>query len=126
MFPSPAWGDPVADEWELPRSVENELLAMEMFFEQFPEARWIDWLALSELWSEESEWNDRAKNPNSSAFGIPQALTKTHKLRGTDYMTDPRAQIQWGLDYIKSRYGTPVEALTRWREREEIGGSGWY
>ena len=89
-----------------------------------------DWNALVELWNKESGWNNLAWNSSSGAFGIAQALG--HGVAGqgayvnvpmagrvidvNEYPThaanagDPTAQIQWGLDYIKSRYGSPQMA----------------
>ena len=64
---------------------------------------------LDALYVGESNWRVDADNPNSSAYGIPQALTQLHDLPA-DYMTSAEAQIRWGLDYIKGRYGTPCNA----------------
>jgi hypothetical protein len=44
------------------------------------------------LWRLESNWNPKAKNPKSSAFGIPQLLNMTE--------TNPYKQIDLGLKYI--------------------------
>jgi hypothetical protein len=30
---------------------------------------------------------------------------------GADWMTNPQTQINWGLKYIKGRYGAPCGAL---------------
>jgi hypothetical protein len=64
---------------------------------------------LDSLYVSESDWDPTADNPSSSAYGIPQALTETHDLPA-DYMTNPVTQIEWGLDYIRSSYGTPCAA----------------
>lgn len=64
---------------------------------------------LDSLYVSESDWRVDADNPTSSAYGIPQALTATHDLPA-GYMTSAEVQIRWGLDYIKSRYGTPCNA----------------
>ena len=65
---------------------------------------------LDSLYVSESDWDMHADNPISSAYGIPQALTGgTHDLPD-DYMTNPVSQIRWGLDYIRSSYGTPCSA----------------
>jgi hypothetical protein len=101
---------------------ENQLLALRMFtdVQRDREWEWGDWEALLELWERESNWRADAANPRSSAFGIPQGLTRTHGLEGTDYMVDPRAQIEWGLEYISGRYGSPSAAL------EHHDSKGWY
>ena len=56
------------------------------------------------LWNKESNWNPRADNPKSTAYGIPQLL----KLKAKD----PYIQIDLGLKYIAHRYITPCKALT--------------
>ena len=55
------------------------------------------------LWIRESNWNPRADNPKSTAYGIPQLL----KLKAKD----PYIQIDLGLKYIKHRHSTPCKAL---------------
>lgn len=74
---------------------------------------------LDSLWTRESGWRVDADNPTSSAYGIPQALTATHDLEA-DYMTNPVTQIEWGLGYIRDRYGSPCGA---WSHSES---TGWY
>lgn len=68
-----------------------------------------EWTCLDLLWTKESGWRWNADNPNSSAYGIPQALTALHALP-ENYMTDYRVQIDWGMDYVQSRYGSPCNA----------------
>ena len=63
-----------------------------------------EWNALHELWMRESRWDYTAKNPKSSAFGIPQILKMKHD-------TPMAKQIDLGIKYIKHRYGTPTRAL---------------
>lgn len=84
-----------------------------------------EWEALDKLWTRESSWNNRADNPTSHAYGIPQALphTKMPKIAWPESaggMSDATAQISWGLAYIKQRYGTPRMA---WAHSEQ---TGWY
>ncbi len=74
---------------------------------------------LNSLYVSESNWRVDADNPSSSAYGIPQALTQTHDLP-EGYMTSAEVQIRWGLDYIKSRYGSPCSAWSFKAAR------GWY
>lgn len=86
---------------------------------------------LISLWTRESGWSATARNPTSGAFGIAQALG-----HGTSCSAAPdgtneygpeygltcaeaqqanagsvRWQIEWGLGYIASRYGSPTKAL---------------
>ena len=72
---------------------------------------------LDELWHNESNWNSRADNPTSSAYGIPQALTQLHTDLPRDYENNPVSQIRWGVDYIAGRYGDPCDALDAWEAR---------
>lgn len=83
------------------------------------------WEALKTLWMHESGWRTDADNPTSSAYGIPQALTALHHLDGTSYMTDPRAQIKWGLNYIAGRYGTPGNAWDFWQKNNWYDQGSW-
>jgi hypothetical protein len=62
------------------------------------------------LWNRESNWNPRADNPKSTAYGIPQLL----KLKARD----PYIQIDLGLKYIKHRYGTVCKA---WSHHKRTG-----
>ncbi len=55
------------------------------------------------LWRMESQWNPKAKNSESSAYGIPQLLKMTER--------NPYKQIDLGLKYIAKRYGNPCKAL---------------
>ena len=70
-----------------------------------------NWQALAQLWSKESGWNERADNPSSDAYGIPQSLPGSKMASaGADWATNPATQIKWGLGYIKDRYGDPSAA----------------
>jgi hypothetical protein len=77
-----------------------------------------EWDALYALWQQESGWNPNAVNPDSGAYGIPQALPAA---QGHPYaLGDAQAQIAWGLNYIANRYGDPIAA-----ENHEKA-DGWY
>ena len=76
------------------------------------------WTALRALWNGESGWNEKAKNASSGAFGIPQALPAGKMASaGSDWRTNPATQIKWGLSYIKSVYGSPLNAYSKWLSR---------
>jgi hypothetical protein len=76
---------------------------------------------LVKIWNKESGWNEKAENPSSGAYGIPQALPASKMGKyGADYRTNPVPQIKWGLDYIKGRYGSPCGAWSYWQAH------GWY
>lgn len=70
------------------------------------------WPCLEALWQRESGWQPDADNPSSTAFGIAQMVTETS--------ADPRAQIDDGLTYIRSRYGSACGAWAFWRKNR------WY
>jgi hypothetical protein len=66
---------------------------------------------LLDLWTHESGWRVNAYNPSSAAYGIPQAWPGDKMATyGSDWMTSYVTQIRWGLDYIRSSYGTPCGA----------------
>ena len=68
--------------------------------------------ALEILWTKESGWRTTATNPSSGAYGIVQSLPATKMATvGADWRTNYRTQIEWGLNYIKERYGSPANAL---------------
>jgi hypothetical protein len=76
---------------------------------------------LNKLWNKESGWNHKAYNSGSGAYGIPQALPGSKmQSAGSDWKTNPATQIEWGLGYIKGRYGTPCKA---WAHSQDVG---WY
>ena len=76
---------------------------------------------LDRLWMRESGWRWNARNPSSGAYGIPQALAASKMASaGSDWRTNPATQIEWGLDYIADRYGTPCAA---WGHSERVN---WY
>ena len=80
-----------------------------------------DWECLVKLWNRESGWNPNAVNKRSGACGIPQSLPCSKMaVEGTDYKTNYRTQIRWGLKYIAWRYSSPSGAWShsQWR--------GWY
>ncbi len=76
------------------------------------------WGCLNQLWIGESDWNYKAENSSSGAYGIPQSLPgRKMATMGSDWQTNPVTQIRWGLDYIKKSYGTPCNALDFWNSR---------
>jgi len=75
---------------------------------------------LENLWGKESGWNPNAQNPSSSAYGIPQFLDSTWKGTGIAKTSDGYRQIDAGLVYIDSRYGSPCGA---WSHSKS---TGWY
>lgn len=80
-----------------------------------------DFNCLVKLVEKESSWNPNAVNKSSGAAGLFQALPASKMAsEGSDYMTNYKTQIRWGLKYIKNRYGTPANA---WAHSQQ---KGWY
>jgi hypothetical protein len=65
------------------------------------------------LWNRESGWRADAYNTSSGSYGIPQSLPADKmSSAGSDWATNANTQINWGLGYISSRYGSPCAAWT--------------
>ncbi|WP_200921689.1 hypothetical protein [Agromyces sp. Leaf222] len=76
---------------------------------------------LYSLWMRESSWRADAYNASSGAYGIPQSLPGSKMAAaGADWRTNAATQIEWGLSYISSRYGSPCAA---WAHSEAVN---WY
>ena len=81
------------------------------------------WSDLETLWEHESNWRWNADNPTSDAYGIPQSLPGSKMATdggGPDWETNAVTQINWGLNYIKQRYGSPKQAWAFWQSHN------WY
>jgi hypothetical protein len=76
---------------------------------------------LNPLWEHESGWSVTAENAASGAYGIPQATPGSRmSSAGPDWQTNATTQIKWGLQYIKSTYGSPCAAYSHEQ------ATGWY
>ena len=51
-----------------------------------------EFICIDRLWTKESQWNPKANNPTSTAYGIPQLLKLKEK--------DPYKQIDLGIYHI--------------------------
>ncbi|QJT01368.1 lytic transglycosylase domain-containing protein [Streptomyces asoensis] len=77
--------------------------------------------AFSNIVKHESGWNVSATNASSGAYGLVQALPASKMASaGSDWKSNAKTQIKWGLDYMNSRYGSPVAAWNFWQ------ANGWY
>ncbi|EGX56570.1 hypothetical protein SZN_27146 [Streptomyces zinciresistens K42] len=75
----------------------------------------------SRIVDRESDWNIDATNSSSGAYGLVQALPGNKMATaGSDWKTNAATQIEWGLDYMKDRYGSPCGAWGFWQS------NGWY
>jgi TP901 family phage tail tape measure protein len=72
-----------------------------------------EWTALYNLIQGESSWNPNAANPTSSARGLFQKLTSLHG----PVESTIEGQAEWGLNYIKGKYGSPSVAYAKWLSR---------
>ena len=62
-----------------------------------------------------------ARNVNSGAYGIPQALPGSKMAAyGDDWETNPVTQIKWMAGYVTGRYGGWAQAVEFWYSH------GWY
>jgi len=72
---------------------------------------------LAILWGKESAWNPAAVGNltgTHKVYGIPQGKSEyLATLNGYE-------QVQWGLDYIRHRYGEPCIALQHFKDK------GWH
>jgi hypothetical protein len=91
-------------------------------------AQWnaIDWIV-----NHESGWNPRAQNPHSTASGLFQHIDGTWRAYRpvgvtAAHMKDATVNEQaWaGLNYIRSRYGSPTAAQAYWAAHHYYGGGG--
>jgi hypothetical protein len=106
----------------------NQAIAQQVIAANPAYAGWgsgADWQDLVSLWNQESGWSNIAENPSSGAYGIAQALghgpTNQYPAGPANPPTsDARAQIEWGLSYISSTYGSPQMA---WGHET---ANGWY
>lgn len=93
-----------------------------------------DFQALVTLWTKESNWDMHADNPTSDAYGIPQGMMSAsihpEIMPGGeygDYRDNYRTQVDWGLKYIKERYGSPSAAWAFWQNPQPNPyGGNWY
>ncbi|MCQ9133960.1 MULTISPECIES: transglycosylase SLT domain-containing protein [Streptomyces] len=77
--------------------------------------------AFSNIVKHESGWDVNATNSSSGAYGLVQALPGSKMASaGSDWKSNAKTQIKWGLDYMNSRYGSPVAAWNFWQ------ANGWY
>ncbi|WP_328428093.1 transglycosylase SLT domain-containing protein [Streptomyces sp. NBC_00443] len=75
----------------------------------------------SKIVDHESDWNVKATNSSSGAYGLVQALPGNKMASaGSDWKTNAATQIEWGLDYMKDRYGSACGAWDFWQS------NGWY
>lgn len=76
----------------------------------------FDWII-----QRESNWRTNAKNPYSGAYGVAQSLPASkYASAGSDWLTNGKTQVDWGIKYMRSRYGSIAKAKAFWKEHH------WY
>lgn len=79
--------------------------------------------AFNSLEMQEAGWNPRAENPESGAAGLAQALPPSKYPAGAwpySGIKSARLQLEWMVNYIRERYGSPAGA---WAHEQS---AGWY
>ena len=76
----------------------------------------------TQLIGKESAWNEKAKNPTSSASGVGQLLSGTYKNLGMRHSDEAVPQMVASLAYIGRKYGSagPCGAWRHWQKKR------WY
>lgn len=69
------------------------------------------WYYFEDLIERESRWNNKAQNPDSSAFGLAQFLNSTWETVGCEKTDNAETQIDCAVRYVKTRYSTPEKAI---------------
>lgn len=102
-----------------PKSVSSVSQAQAIAHKMIPNA--AQYKAFANIVKHESGWNVSATNASSGAYGLVQALPGSKMASaGSDWKTNAKTQIKWGLDYMNSRYGSPQAAWNFWQ------ANGWY
>ncbi|KAL2871440.1 uncharacterized protein BJX67DRAFT_377211 [Aspergillus lucknowensis] len=74
---------------------------------------------LAAIIDRQSRWDYEAGNPTTGSYGLFQAYPPDRMASaGGDWKTNPETQLEWGLDYIRSRYRT---ACAAWKTLKETG-----
>ena len=95
---------------------ENKQKYKDYAYEQVIKMGWSieDYNNLVKLWNKESNWRVKAKN--GKYYGICQTKKSNYGKKYNDY----KVQINWGLKYIKKRYGNPTKAWKHFKKKR------WY
>ncbi|MCB5273196.1 hypothetical protein BJG92_00711 [Arthrobacter sp. SO5] len=112
--PEPAPAPAPAPEPAKPVAVDDPAGAQAYAAAQLGSYGWApsEMQCLLKLWTKESDWKTTATNASSGAYGVVQSLpAEKMASAGADYRTNYRTQINWGLNYVKQRYGSPCGAL---------------
>lgn len=85
-----------------------------------------EWGAFNNIVMAESGWNYKARNAQSGAYGIPQALPGSKMASaGSDWQSDGDTQLRWMMSYIKGRYGDPSNAWSFHQKNNWYAAGAW-
>ena len=83
------------------------------------------WADMNWIITRESGWRPTAKNPRSTAYGIGQLEDYgPYRRHGSNWRTNPIAQLMGMKDYIKGRYGDAAGAKRFWEAHQWYGNGG--
>lgn len=101
---------------EMARTISGaKMVAKVILFDEYGMSEG-QFICLNKLWTKESHWNYKARNPRSGAHGIAQALpAEKMSVIADDWRSNPVTQIRWGLRYITMRYETPCKAWSKFQ-----------
>lgn len=94
------------------KQMAKQMLEQMGWGDQFGDLNW--------LLTRESGWNPNAQNPTSTAYGLFQFLNSTWGTVGGHKTSDPKLQLEYGLKYIRQRYGDVKGARAFWNRNH------WY
>ncbi|AUH68525.1 tape measure protein [Gordonia sp. YC-JH1] len=80
----------------------------------------VEWDASDWIVGKESNWDPKARNPSSGAFGLGQWLGSTKDQYLPDENPDPTVQGKAFDAYVNDRYELPTKAKAHWDQE------GWY
>lgn len=99
-------GNPVGNGQNDKSSLQN--YAKQLLAKYGWAGQWADFNALE---MSEAGWDVHATNPSSGAYGLAQALPASkYGSAGSDWKSNGDTQLNWMMDYIKGRYGSPSAA----------------
>lgn len=108
-----------AQKVEIKGFLEPKEYARQMALSKYGWGR-VQQKCLNILWGKEAAWNHAAKSPTDD-YGIPQRHMRNNSQKEIDrFMESPFVQIDWGLNYLKVRYGSPCNAWDFWQRNR------WY
>lgn len=73
----------------------------------------------------ESNWDPKATNSESGAYGLPQSLPGSKMASaGSDWRTNPITQLRWMKGYVNSVYGGARNAYNFWLQHHAYANGG--